>query len=102
MGINEMVRRRVDYKSAVHTRRIIYAHRIHRHRSGQDHLSLSCVRRTEQGSNPQEVLPCTAAVLYGEAAYVADRLRGLRGIALSRGPVTRARTPGATHSCTVC
>jgi hypothetical protein len=33
-GINEMVRRRVGFGSAVYIRRIIHEHRIHRHRSG--------------------------------------------------------------------
>src|SRR5579864_9538069 len=45
-----------------------HAHRIHRHRSGQDHLSPGYTGRTQQSGRSQEVFTCATAGLYSESA----------------------------------
>jgi hypothetical protein len=71
MGINEMVRRRVDYNSAVHIKEDHrHAHRIDRHRFGQDDLSPSCIGRAKQNSAPQEILGIGTGAIVGVAAWV--------------------------------
>ena len=79
-----MVRRRVDYTSAVHIRSIIHAHRIHWHRSGQDHLSPGCIGKTQQDSATQEIFTLAVAGLHRQPARVVNRSRGVHGIALHR------------------
>jgi len=47
---------------------------IHRHRSGQDHLSPGCTGRTQQGSGSQEVFTYASAGLYSKSALLAEQL----------------------------
>jgi hypothetical protein len=74
MGINEMVRHRVGLRpGSLHQEDHRNAHRIHRHPSGQDHLSPGCIRRTQQGSGAEEVFTGTVVGLYREPAFFAHR-----------------------------
>src|SRR6478735_6021370 len=83
MAINEMVRRRVGLRlGSLNEEDHRNAHRIHRHRSGQGHLSPGCIRRAQQGSTAEEVLSAATAGLHCEPAGFIDRTRGMCGSTL--------------------
>ena len=101
IGINEMVRRRVDYNSVVRTRRIIYAHRIYGHRSRQGHFSPGWMGKAKPDPAAKEILTRAVAGLDSQLARVVNRSGGMRGIALFGDGAAAAGTRGAADPGTV-